>query len=59
VGTGMLSLVSFALILPFLILSFTSAFYRDRLKDLLRVRATPALPAATVSASVAAPGIQS
>lgn len=40
VGTIGLTLVSTALILPFLVLSFTSSFYRERLKDLLRLPTT-------------------
>jgi hypothetical protein len=42
-----LALVSFGMILPFLILSFTSEFYRERLKDLLRLpdaEPSPPLP---------------
>jgi hypothetical protein len=40
-----LALVSFVTLLPFLILSFTNAFYRERLKHLLRLPpAGPALP---------------
>ncbi len=37
--TGALVRLSFALLLPFLILSFASPFYRERLKSLLRLRA--------------------
>jgi hypothetical protein len=37
VGSSLLALVSFAVILPFLILSFGCSFYRERLKDLLRL----------------------
>jgi hypothetical protein len=41
-----LALVSFAVVLPFLILSFTNAFFRERLKNLLRLPpASPALSA--------------
>ncbi|MCX6923213.1 MAG: hypothetical protein NT154_08400 [Verrucomicrobia bacterium] len=41
-----LSLVSFAVILPFLILSFCTCFYRERFKDLLRLPAVEAAPPA-------------
>jgi hypothetical protein len=44
-----LALVSFVTILPFLILSFTNAFYRERLKDLLRLPAAVAAPPIPVS----------
>jgi hypothetical protein len=37
VGSVVLTLVSFGVILPFLILSFACPFYRDRLKSLLRL----------------------
>ena len=37
VGTVAISLVTYVLVLPFLILSFASAFYRERLKHLLRL----------------------
>ena len=53
VGPLVLALVSFGLILPYLILSFACSFYRERLKDLLRLPATdsspppPASPVAT------------
>ena len=56
VGTGVLSLASFAVALPFLILSFTSSFYRERLKDLLRLPAPVAAPAA--AAPIAGQGSQ-
>ena len=49
VGTGVLTLISYALVLPFLILSFTSSFYRERLKDLL------CLPAPVAARAAAAP----
>ena len=39
-----LSLLSFALILPFLILSFTSSFCCERLKNLLGLPATECSP---------------
>jgi amino acid transporter len=48
-----ISLVSYGLLLPFLILSFTSAFYRERLKDLLRLPATDASPAVPAPVLVA------
>jgi hypothetical protein len=41
------ALVSFVVILPFLILSFTCSFYHERLKGLLRLPAPDALPPAT------------
>jgi hypothetical protein len=50
VGAGLarrcrtLSIVSFGLILPYLILSFACSFYRERLKDLLRLPATDSSP---------------
>ena len=40
-----LALVSFLMLLPYLILSFASSFYRERLKDLLRLPATEPSPA--------------
>jgi hypothetical protein len=48
-----LSLVSYAVILPFLILSFTSSFYRARLKDLLRLPAADASPPVPTPSPVA------
>jgi len=53
VGPLILSLVSFALILPFLTLSFTSSFYRERLKDLLRLPTTESLPPPPIPSPVA------
>lgn len=44
VGSVVLALVSFGVILPFLILSFACPFYRERLKDLLRLPTTDASP---------------
>jgi hypothetical protein len=41
-----LALVSFGMILPYLILSFTSSFYRERLKCLLRLPTIESSPAA-------------
>lgn len=38
-GSLFLTLVSFGLILPFLLLSFACPFYRERLKSLLRLPA--------------------
>ena len=55
-GTVVLSLVSFALILPFLLLSFTGSFYRERLKDLLRLPATDSSPSAPIVSPAAEPG---
>jgi hypothetical protein len=46
-----LALVSFVTMLPFLILSFTTAFYRDRLKHLLRLPAAAVSPVASAPAS--------
>jgi hypothetical protein len=53
-AASVLFLVSFALLLPFLILSFTNAFYRDRLKALLRLPAesVPSLPPAAAPVAV-------
>jgi hypothetical protein len=56
VGAVVLTLVSYALVLPFLILSFTTSFYRERLKDLLRLPAPVAAPAA--AAPIAGQGSQ-
>jgi hypothetical protein len=53
VGPIVFSLVSFAVILPFLILSFTSSFYRERLTDLLRLPTTDASPPAPTPPPVA------
>ena len=44
------ALVSYVTILPFLILSFTSSFYSERLKSLLRLPATEAAPPPAVAA---------
>ena len=46
VGALFLALVSFGVILPFLILSFACPFYRERLKSLLRLPAPECSPAA-------------
>ncbi len=46
VGSVVLALVSFAAVLPFLILSFACPFYRQRLKSLLRLPPPEAAPAA-------------
>ena len=51
--TVAISLVSYGLILPFLILSFACAFYRERLKHLLRLPATDSSPAAAAPVPVA------
>jgi hypothetical protein len=51
VGSVVLALVSFGVILPFLILSFTCSFYRERLKSLLRLPA----PAAVLAAATLPP----
>ncbi|MGO8928160.1 MAG: hypothetical protein ACLQU3_14915 [Limisphaerales bacterium] len=50
VGPILLALVSFGVILPFLILSFACSFYRERLRDLLRLPIEDSLPAAPTSA---------
>jgi len=52
-GTIFLSLACFALMLPFLILSFTNSFYRERLKSLLRLPGTESAPAAPAPPPVA------
>lgn len=44
VGPIILALVSFVMILPFLILSFACSFYHERLKNLLRLPATDSSP---------------
>ncbi len=51
--TVAVSLVSYGLLLPFLILSFTSAFYHQRLKHLLRLPAADSSPPAPVLSAVA------
>jgi hypothetical protein len=56
VGPIVLSLVCYAVILPFLILSFTSSFYRERLQGLLRLPTTEASPPAPTPSPVAEPG---
>ena len=53
-ATVVFSLVSFAVLLPFLILSFSSSFYRERLKVLLRLPAPAAAPAAAAPVSIQA-----
>jgi hypothetical protein len=52
-GALVLTLVSFVMILPFLLLSFASSFYGDRLKCLLRLPATDAAPPAAIPAPIA------
>ena len=52
-----LSLVSFAVILPFLILSFTSSFYRQRLMSLLRLPAAESSPPVVITAPVSHPEV--
>jgi len=51
----LLTLVSFGVVLPFLILSFVCPFYRERLKSLLRLPDAGATPAASTSPLPAAP----
>ena len=48
-----LALVSFGMILPYLILSFTSPFYRERFKCLLRLPTVECSPAAPIPSPVA------
>jgi hypothetical protein len=52
-GPAVLALVSFVLVLPFLILSFTCVFYYERLRDLLRLPAESGPPPTPASAPVA------
>jgi hypothetical protein len=49
----LLSLISFVIILPFLILSFTSSFYGERLKSLLRLPPADAAPPVAIPAPIA------
>jgi len=51
VTPAILALVSFVTMLPFLILSFTNTFYRERLKHLLRLPAVAAPPPTPVPAA--------
>ena len=53
IGPAVLALASFATTLPFLILSFTNAFYRERIKALLRLPAESASPPTPATAPVA------
>ena len=50
-----LALVSFVTMLPFLILSFTNAFYCERLKHLLRLPPTGPAPSVPIPAPTTAP----
>jgi hypothetical protein len=50
------SLISFGLVLPFLVLSFSSSFYRERLNALLRLPATAPAPIAKVPPATAEQG---
>lgn len=52
VGSVVLALVSFGVILPFLFLSFSCSFYRERLQSLLRLPAPEAAPAVPTPAPV-------
>ena len=52
-GALVLTLVSFLMILPFLLLSFANSFYGERLKSLLRLPATDAAPPAAIPATIA------
>jgi hypothetical protein len=58
VGPIALALVSFVMMLPFLILSFTSLFYGERLRDLLRLPTEGSVPAAPTAVLVAEPAIR-
>jgi hypothetical protein len=51
---GMITLLSFAVVLPFLVLSFASVFYRDRLKAFLKL-GTGAPPLIPIEPPVAEP----
>jgi len=55
-ATIVVSLISYGLVLPFLILSFASSFYRERLKNLLRLPAETAAPPAPAAAPIIAQG---
>jgi uncharacterized membrane protein len=46
IGSSAIALLSFAVVLPFLVLSFACPFYRERLKSLLRLTPPEAAPAA-------------
>lgn len=48
VGSTVLTLLSFGMILPYLILSFACSFYRERLKNLLRLPTIESSPAAPI-----------
>jgi hypothetical protein len=52
-GALVLTLVSYVMILPFLLLSFASSFYGHRLKCLLRLPATVSTPPAAIPAPIA------
>jgi hypothetical protein len=52
-GSSVVALVSFAVVLPLLILSFACPFYRERLKSLLRLPPPEAAPAAAASPQLA------
>jgi hypothetical protein len=57
-GTLAFALVSFGIILPYLILSFTNSFYRKRLKEFLRLPtagATPPVPTPSPVAELGSP----
>jgi hypothetical protein len=54
IGPIVLALASFVAMLPFLILSFTNAFYRERLKHLLRLPAAAVPPPTPVPATAVA-----
>ncbi len=53
VASIVLTLVSFAVVAPYLILSFSNSLYGDRLKDLLRLPATEAASTVVASAPLA------
>ncbi len=54
-GSVVLTATSFAMLLPFVILSLTTSLYRERLKCLLRLPATEAAPPPATPPSVAEP----
>jgi len=56
VWTMALALLSFGLVLPFMVLSFSSTFYRERLQNLLRLPASPSPPAVAAPPTVTGAG---
>lgn len=55
VGPLVFALVSFGMILPYLILSFACSFYRERLRNLLRLPTIESSPAAPIPPPVVEP----